>query len=436
MTPIDDLELEGGIAIQGVVSVKYEAVPSGLRRVLSTSSGDFESFRICEGGADPAGDWWLDFLRGGQEKLPPKRADLEVVDLFCGSGGLSLGASLASNALGLGFNHAFAADVDRNALGIYRANHKPRFATNESVANLVAYQVTAKNGRASYPHAPRLLDEDLASLAGDVDLLLAGPPCQGHSTVNNKTRFSDPRNLLYQAVPAIAVALGAPAVIIENVPGVTASKEGVVKTAVELLESSGYQVTTKVIRSDAMGWPQTRKRFFLVATKGWSPVDLKDISSALFRDARPISWALQDILAPDEASIMTEAPVMSDENLRRINYLHDNDIYDLPNSERPECHQNGTTYGAVYGRMKWEEPAPTLTTGFMTPGRGRYVHPIKRRTLLPREAARIQGFPDAYRFELPSQLLGRSAIAKGIGDAVPSILGFAAAISALANRPK
>jgi DNA (cytosine-5)-methyltransferase 1 len=132
---------------------------------------------------------------------------------------------------------------------------------------------------------------------------------------------------------------------------------------------------------------------------------------------------------------MTETPILSKENQRRINFLHDHDIYDLPNAERPECHQNGTTYRAVYGRMKWDKPAPTLTTGFLTPGRGRYVHPIERRTLFPREAARIQGFPDAYRFELPSQPLGRSAIAKGIGDAVPSILGFAAAMSALANRP-
>ncbi|MEI7560532.1 MAG: DNA cytosine methyltransferase, partial [Actinomycetes bacterium] len=93
------------------------------------------------------------------------------------------------------------------------------------------------------------------------------------------------------------------------------------------------------------------------------------------------------------------------------------------------------TYGAVYGRMRWDQPAPTLTTGFMTPGRGRFTHPLERRTLLPREAARIQGFPDNYRFEHAQAKLGRSAIAKGIGDAVPSILGFAATLSALANRP-
>ena len=132
---------------------------------------------------------------------------------------------------------------------------------------------------------------------------------------------------------------------------------------------------------------------------------------------------------------MTEAPTLSAENRRRIDFLHDNNLFDLPNEERPPCHQSGTTYRSMYGRMKWDEPAQTLTTGFMTPGRGRFVHPLRRRTLLPREAARLQGFPDSYRFEHADAPIGRSAIAKGIGDAVPSPLGFAAVLSALANRP-
>jgi len=274
-------------------------------------------------------------------------------------------------------------------------------------------------------------------MVGDIDVVLAGPPCQGHSTVNNHTRFNDPRNLLYLSVPAIAVALRAKTVIIENVPGVTASREGVVQRTVDLLHSSGYSVTTCVLKSDAMGWPQTRKRFFLVASLDWQPVELEEVQTALERTARPISWALADLLETSEQSIMTESPVMSAENVRRINFLHDNkDSDDLPDSERPNCHKEGNTYKAVYGRMNWDKPAPTLTTGFMTPGRGRYVHPKLRRTLVPREAARIQGFPDNYRFELrDGSRLGRTAIAKGIGDAVPTPLGFAAGLSALLNRP-
>ena len=84
------------------------------------------------------------------------------------------------------------------------------------------------------------------------------------------------------------------------------------------------------------------------------------------------------------------------EALERAFFEHD--LYNLPNSERPDCHKDGTTYGSVYGRMFPDRPAPTITTGFMTPGRGRFIHPLLPRTLTPWEAARIQGFPDTYNF--------------------------------------
>jgi DNA (cytosine-5)-methyltransferase 1 len=414
----------------------YEQLDGMLRRSIKTSQGVFGSLRRldAEAGGDD-GAWWLDFLRGGAERSEQQRGSLGVIDLFCGSGGLSLGASSAARALGFGLEHDFAADLDPQALGSYVVNHRPTIARNESVAKLVTYRLDTSTGRARYAHAPSVLDEELAGMTGRLDLLLAGPPCQGHSTFNNKTRFNDPRNMLYLTVPALAVALDIPAVVIENVPGVTASKEGVVRTTSELLQSSGYELTSLVLRGDQLGWPQTRKRFFLVATKGWKPVPLSEVVASLAQEARPVSWALEDILESSEKSIMTESPSVTADNRRRIDYLHDHGVYDLPNSERPDCHRGGTTYTAVYGRMHWDRPAQTITTGFMTAGRGRYVHPIERRTILAREAARLQGFPDDYRFETASGPLGRSAIAKAIGDAVPSILGFAATLSALGNRP-
>ena len=87
---------------------------------------------------------------------------------------------------------------------------------------------------------------------------------------------------------------------------------------------------------------------------------------------------------------------------------------------------------SVYGRLKPESPAPTITTGFMTPGRGRFIHPTERRTLSPLEAARLQGFPDTYDFRDPAGGPPSSLkLAKWIGDAVPMPLGYAAALSAL-----
>ncbi|MDE0067937.1 MAG: DNA cytosine methyltransferase [Acidimicrobiaceae bacterium] len=105
---------------------------------------------------------------------------------------------------------------------------------------------------------------------------------------------------------------------------------------------------------------------------------------------------------------------------------------ELRSAEYPECHQDGTSYGAVYGRMHGDRPAPTITTGFMTPGRGRFVHPTERRTLTAAEAARLQGFPDSYFFRpSPDTTPTRAQLAKWIGDAVAAPLGYAAALSAL-----
>ena len=132
---------------------------------------------------------------------------------------------------------------------------------------------------------------------------------------------------------------------------------------------------------------------------------------------------------PRRSTELTEA------NRDRIRWLFDNDEHDLALGQRPECHQDGTSYGAVYGRMHADRPAPTITTGYMTPGRGRFVHPTEHRTLTPAEAARLQGFPDDYCFRpAPGRLPSRSQLTKWIGDAVAAPLGYAAALSALAPQ--
>jgi DNA (cytosine-5)-methyltransferase 1 len=131
---------------------------------------------------------------------------------------------------------------------------------------------------------------------------------------------------------------------------------------------------------------------------------------------------------------MDTTPTFSEENLQRIDYLFDNDLYDLPDNVRPACHRDGTTYKSVYGRLRWDRPAQTITTGFLTPGRGRFIHPLRRRVVTPREAARLQFFPDSFAFVFPdSEEPSRDVLAKWIGDAVPPLLGYAAAIGAIAT---
>ena len=109
--------------------------------------------------------------------------------------------------------------------------------------------------------------------------------------------------------------------------------------------------------------------------------------------------------------------------------LYDENIFNLPDKERPDCHKQGNSYAAVYGRILGEEPMTTLTTGFQSSGRGRYVHPRERRTLTLREAARLQSFPDWYWADAEKLGLRRANLQKIIGDAVPPFMIYPLAFS-------
>jgi DNA (cytosine-5)-methyltransferase 1 len=247
--------------------------------------------------------------------------------------------------------------------------------------------------------------------------------------------------MLYLTAVALAVGLKAKMVLIENVPEVVNDRSDVVTAAKALLKSNGYDfMESGVLAAHEMGWAQTRKRYFLVAAlRSPSEADLtmKAVAHGLKRQAQSVGWAIGDLMgdleAPVRTGIMDTVPALSSENRSRIDYLFKHDKYELPNEERPDCHKDGHTYPSVYGRMYWDKPAQTVTTGFLTPGRGRYVHPARPRVITPREAARIQAFPDSYRFVVNAQEPSRNALTKWIGDAVPPVLGYAAALPLLAG---
>lgn len=366
--------------------------------------------------------WWQSFLRGAP--LPDSfRADrLRVVDLFCGAGGLALGVSIAARAFDRRAWLERVVDTDPGALKVHARSGDVGQTINAGVSALVDYQVRKRQGRWRFAYVPEIVDPSL-SVEPDVDLLIAGPPCQGHSNLNNHTRRRDPRNDLFICTVAIAVALRAKAVLIENVRTVTASHEDVVGMARELLEAEGYIVTEDIVRADRLGWPQTRERYFMTAIR--EDVGQSALPEVKERAPRPVMWAIGDLMdLEDPIEPFDTAPVPSEENRRRIHWLFDNDRHDLPNSERPDCHRHGTTYVAVYGRMHHDRPAPTITTGIGTPGQGRFIHPLKRRLVTPHEAARIQGFPDGYGFLEEGVPARRRDLAKWIGDAVPPPMGY------------
>ncbi len=407
-----------------------------LKRTIAIDGFVTESkLRIDKGQVAGLSAWWQSYLSGRRAvSLNPQERELRSLDLFSGAGGLALGFRQAADECGFTTRSLVAVDEDLGALEVYRQNHETSLILNDSVSMLVNFQLNGSGDEASF-FGPPTVAPKIAHLRGSLDVVLAGPPCQGHSNLNNHSRRDDDRNDLYLTVPAMAVALEIPMVIIENVPGVVHDHRSVVSTTISLLRTSGYHVTFGVHDAAAMGWPQTRKRFFLIASKDVVPLEVGQVAAALATDLTlPVTWALNSARVSNRDPFMDELPAISQENQRRVNFLFENELHELPNSERPECHREGTTYKSVYGRMRADKPAPTLTAGFLSPGRGRFTHPTEPRALKPREAARVQGFPNNYLFGLPSGAPPRTHLAKWIGNAVPMPLGFAAAISLLLPR--
>jgi DNA (cytosine-5)-methyltransferase 1 len=358
----------------------------------------------------------------------PYVGSLSVVDIFCGSGGLTLGVAEAARAAGIDPVVGLAVDVDRDALSVYERNLNPVESLPADVASLIDFRVVGWGSDARLQDFPRILHPALKSIVGNVDLLVAGPPCQGHSNLNNHTRRADPRNLLYIYAAVIGIAVGAKGIIIENVPGALSDRLRSAETASAILRSYGYAIDWCVLASDKLGWPQTRKRFFLVGCLLGEP-HLREVAQSLERAPETLKWAIEDLLDADPSFPFDCPPSLSAENRRRIDYLFDHGLYDLPNHMRPECHRSHHTYPAMYGRLRWDAPSGTITTGFMSPGRGRFVHPLRRRVLTLHEAARLQGFPDWFQFSSDGKTVKKSVAARLIGNAVPAILGYAAALS-------
>ena len=336
---------------------------------------------------------------------------LRIVDLFSGCGGLTLGAWEAARIHGRKLDIRLAIDVSTDSINVYKAN----FKTTENIAR----QADIKSSLPGY-FGSRLgrAEHNLQDEVGNVDLIVAGPPCQGHSDLNNSTRRRDPRNELYLKVIRSVELFNPKAIIIENVPTVIHDKENVVQRSLISLQALGYNVTSTVINAYDLGLPQHRKRHVLCAVKNtqFNAVDC-------FSSIRYKKTSVSDYLAglEDESSskegIYYAPSRMSESNQERVAYLFKNKAYNLPNSLRPICHRDKDhSYVSMYGRLRWDQPAQTITSGFGSMGQGRYVHPHRRRTLTPHEAARLQGFPEFCDFSIVKK---RTILQEMIGNAVP-----------------
>jgi DNA (cytosine-5)-methyltransferase 1 len=335
------------------------------------------------------------------------------VDLFAGCGGLTLGAAEAARRLGLGIDVRLAVDSDPTAATVYQTNFPGARVTSQPVEELF-------DGRLGARLTPG--EMTVKQVVGEVDLLLGGPPCQGYSDLNNHTRRSDPRNALYARVARAAQVLEPTLVLIENVPTVRHDARGVLETAVAALNACGYEVAQAVLDSSMAGVPQLRPRHLLLGSRD-RRVDvqavLTQVQERCPHHPRSVRWAIGDLLGVSGDGIFDSPSKASPDNAERLAWLFAHDAYDLPNDLRPPCHHSRHSYKSMYGRLKWDEPAQTITTGFGSMGQGRYVHPSEPRTITPHEAARLQTLPDFLDF---SAVKHRTKLARLIGNAVPPFL--------------
>ncbi|UVL00520.1 DNA cytosine methyltransferase [Pseudomonas sp. B21-048] len=338
------------------------------------------------------------------------RSTINIADLFCGMGGLTIGAIEAIQELNRTPNIKYACDIDQGAASFYIknfSNHLKKFHSGD-ISELISDNFSA---------TPNNSEKKIISENKNIDFLFAGPPCQGHSNLNNHSRRNDPRNFLYLRTIKFIQLTQPKYFLIENVPSVIHSQESIITKSMLLLEKFGYSTREVVIDFMRLGIPQSRKRHVIFGSLNG---DLDRVIDGIYTEQRNnLSDVLGDLTTFTGTSLFDTPSKMTKENLLRAEYLFETDSYDLPNELRPPCHQGKHSYKSMYGRLKWDNVAQTITSGFGSMGQGRYVHPLMKRVITPHEAARIQGLPDWLDY---SGVTLRSNLQKMIGNAVPPAL--------------
>jgi DNA (cytosine-5)-methyltransferase 1 len=324
---------------------------------------------------------------------------------------MSLGIEEAAAAAGLRPHALFALDNNAAACRVYKSNFQPTHLENceiQDVFEQLGDRVSAT-------------EKKLKRALGRLDLIAGGPPCQGHSDLNNFSRRNDPKNALYQYMARAAQVLEPTFLVVENVQGVPHDRSGNFERTVVALDKLGYSLTEFLVNATDLGVPQRRRRHVLIASRRGA-VDLDRALDKYRTPLRTVRWAIADLVKKPKAGIIDQPSLPSPDNQRRIKYLFDHNLFDLPNRCRPPCHRDKEqSYNSVYGRIKWDQPSQTVTSGFYSMCMGRYVHPSQRRTLTAHEAARLQFMPDFFDFTPAGN---RTALAKMIGNAVPPKLAY------------
>lgn len=352
---------------------------------------------------------------------------MKVIDLFAGCGGFSLGFIKNNKKI------VDAVEFDAAIANTYKLNHPEVNVLVDDIKNI---------------------DKDNYFKLGDADIIIGGPPCQGFSMAGARIRtgfIDDPRNYLFKHYFNIVRAVKPKAFIMENVKGITTMQNGEIFKEIleifsdkELLGGYAYNINYKIVKAVEFGIPQKRERVIIIGTLKdnydfdflWEKTknDIRDDIPKFFDNVsvRDAIGNLDD--TTDNGEVINPRPISDYETylssnsdflsnhvktnhskiaINRMRQISIGENFEVLNENIKSVHSG------AYGRLSWDEPSPTITTRFDTPAGGRFIHPEKDRTISPREAARLQSFPDDFIF-----YGNKTSICKQIGNAVPPKISY------------
>jgi DNA (cytosine-5)-methyltransferase 1 len=373
-----------------------------------------------------------DFLAYAQALRQRNPAVKLAADLFSGAGGLSLGLQQA------GFHVILAADHYPEAVETHR-HHFPGLSVDRDLADVAEV-------------------ERLASLIGraGIDLVAGGPPCQpfskaGRSKIRHRVHHGlrdphDERRDLWRSFLEVIRLSMPPAVLMENVPDMALDKEMfILRNIVEELEQLGYSVEEKVLDTWRYGVPQFRQRLILVALRDrvefcwpdesservsvWNAIgDMPEVDGGWRPEGGAAGWIRYEGPQTRFQRRMREGVAEADtdklfDHITRPVREDDAEAFAVMDattkySELPAAvkRYRDDIFDDKYKRLDEDDLSRTITAHIAKDGYW-YIHPRQNRTLTVREAARLQTFPDWYRFAGPP-----SAAFRQIGNAVPPIV--------------
>lgn len=349
---------------------------------------------------------------------------MKLLDIFSGAGGLSLGFEQAGFSIGLGV------DFNAQALETFKKNHhSAEIICGDLLNDDIKHQII------------NFCKEN------NIKGILGGPPCQGFSLKGKKLGLADERNYLFREYLKIVKEIEPDFIVMENVKALVNTANGYFISEIKNeLQNLGLNTFIKVLNAKDYGVPQNRERVFIVGIKN----KVFDFNSIIKEPEMNVYDAISDLcfLNSGEGDFKQNYKIDISSNYQKEMRKESAFLYNhhaTNHSElalyklsliRPEGDKNdlpkelkgNQKFNTTWGRLKWKEVSPTIDTRFDTPSNGRNSHPFLNRAITPREAARLQSFPDNFIFYGK-----KTEICKQIGNAVPPKLAFSIA-NAIKNK--